>query len=289
MAQQIQLRRGTASEWSAANPTLSAGELGVESDTGNLKFGDGATAWNDIDKIYKYGDTAVDGQITIAGSSGNLFVSANPDAGEYHIAADASGTLYFYGTAGNQLDLLLLDGDLTLAHYPTIEMHAANKGYVDALPLGAAARFETAMFQTCAYDMTAIDIPIGVWCVAPQDLTIDTMGFFLAYTSTGSATYHLGIYDNTFNLVSSGTVTSSGVGSQLCSLGSAVVIPAGELFLPAIVATANVSSQHIAARTSAQAGQDLNYNIGSGGTLPSSIGGVSSVAFSPYLTCFEAS
>jgi hypothetical protein len=45
----IQLRRGTASQWDLANPTLAAGEIGIETDTNTFKFGDGTTAWNDLD------------------------------------------------------------------------------------------------------------------------------------------------------------------------------------------------------------------------------------------------
>lgn len=44
----IQHRRGTAAEWTAADPTLAAGEIGVETDTGNFKFGDGSTAWSSL-------------------------------------------------------------------------------------------------------------------------------------------------------------------------------------------------------------------------------------------------
>ncbi len=39
------LRRGTAAQWTASNPTLLAGEPGFETDTGRWKLGDGATAW----------------------------------------------------------------------------------------------------------------------------------------------------------------------------------------------------------------------------------------------------
>lgn len=44
----IQLRRGTAAAWSAANPVLASGEMGFETDTGFVKFGDGATAYNSL-------------------------------------------------------------------------------------------------------------------------------------------------------------------------------------------------------------------------------------------------
>ena len=42
----ITLRRGTAAEWATANPILSAGEPGVDLTTGDLRLGDGATAWS---------------------------------------------------------------------------------------------------------------------------------------------------------------------------------------------------------------------------------------------------
>jgi hypothetical protein len=41
-------RRGTAAQWEDLNPILEAGEIGFESDTTNLKVGDGSTAWEDL-------------------------------------------------------------------------------------------------------------------------------------------------------------------------------------------------------------------------------------------------
>lgn len=51
MATLIQIRRGTASEWSSANPTLSSGEIGLATDLGQIKIGDGSTAWNSLSYI----------------------------------------------------------------------------------------------------------------------------------------------------------------------------------------------------------------------------------------------
>jgi hypothetical protein len=42
----IQVRRGTASQWSSVNPILAAGEMGVESDTNLFKFGNGSSTWS---------------------------------------------------------------------------------------------------------------------------------------------------------------------------------------------------------------------------------------------------
>lgn len=45
---QFQFRRGTAAQWTSANPTLGAGEPGYETDTGKFKVGNGSTAWNSL-------------------------------------------------------------------------------------------------------------------------------------------------------------------------------------------------------------------------------------------------
>ena len=49
MATRMQQRRGTAAQWTAANPILAAGEIGFETDTNKFKMGNGATAWTALD------------------------------------------------------------------------------------------------------------------------------------------------------------------------------------------------------------------------------------------------
>jgi hypothetical protein len=69
MPVQIQLRRGTASQWSSSNPILSVGEVGLEIDTKLFKIGNGATPWNSL----QYG--GVQGLPGDAGSDQNPFFS----------------------------------------------------------------------------------------------------------------------------------------------------------------------------------------------------------------------
>jgi hypothetical protein len=75
---QIQVRRGTAANWTSTNPTLSAGEFGFETDTLKLKCGNGSTAWNSLAYTGNDGDitgvTAGTG-ITGGGTSGTVTVS----------------------------------------------------------------------------------------------------------------------------------------------------------------------------------------------------------------------
>jgi len=44
----IQLRRGTSSEWSSSNPVLANGEIVVETDTRQVKIGDGVSLYNSL-------------------------------------------------------------------------------------------------------------------------------------------------------------------------------------------------------------------------------------------------
>lgn len=64
----IQLRRGTASEWSTANPVLSEGELGLELDTGKFKVGNGTGAWNTL--VYASGIQGPTGPAGVSGANG---------------------------------------------------------------------------------------------------------------------------------------------------------------------------------------------------------------------------
>ena len=45
----MQQRRGTEAQWTATNPVLLAGEIGVRLDPPlGFKIGDGVTAWNEL-------------------------------------------------------------------------------------------------------------------------------------------------------------------------------------------------------------------------------------------------
>ena len=48
MARKIQLRRDTAAAWSASNPTLAQGEVGIDLTNNKIKIGDGTTVWNSL-------------------------------------------------------------------------------------------------------------------------------------------------------------------------------------------------------------------------------------------------
>ncbi len=52
MAIRIQVRRGTASQWTTADPVLAVGEIGFETNTGKFKIGIGTTSWTNLEYAF---------------------------------------------------------------------------------------------------------------------------------------------------------------------------------------------------------------------------------------------
>ena len=62
MAVRIQLRRDTAANWTSNNPVLRQGEIGIETDTYQMKVGNGTSTWT---QITQYMNVVPDGNLTI--------------------------------------------------------------------------------------------------------------------------------------------------------------------------------------------------------------------------------
>ena len=75
---QIQVRRGTATQWSNTNPVLASGEPGFDTTNSLLKVGDGTSTWSSLSSNVGVGDA---GLLSIAGlttaSGSYLFATAN--------------------------------------------------------------------------------------------------------------------------------------------------------------------------------------------------------------------
>jgi hypothetical protein len=54
MASVIQIRRGTAADWTSNNPVLAQGEFGLETDTKKIKIGDGTTNYVTLDYLVPF-------------------------------------------------------------------------------------------------------------------------------------------------------------------------------------------------------------------------------------------
>jgi hypothetical protein len=76
-------RRDTAANWTSTNPTLGAGEIGVETDTLKQKVGNGSTAWTSLAYIAAgTADTSTTTtKITASGVSRTVFVANTTPTG----------------------------------------------------------------------------------------------------------------------------------------------------------------------------------------------------------------
>ncbi len=73
MATRIQVRRDTAANWTANDPTLSDGEIGFETDTGKFKIGKSNTSWISLQYAQVAGDDGLSYDIyPTVDSQGNL-------------------------------------------------------------------------------------------------------------------------------------------------------------------------------------------------------------------------
>ena len=112
MATRMQQRRGTAAQWTSANPILNAGEMGWESDTNKFKIGDGTNHWDSIDYFADINSTvnpAFGSSITFEGATANDYETVleitDPTADRFIGVPDVSGTMI---TTGNLSDITTL-------------------------------------------------------------------------------------------------------------------------------------------------------------------------------------
>jgi len=78
MATRMQQRRGTAAQWTAANPVLGAGEIGFETDTNKFKIGNGSTAWTSL-SYFIDGSSLIDGAPDLLNTLNELAAALGDD------------------------------------------------------------------------------------------------------------------------------------------------------------------------------------------------------------------
>jgi hypothetical protein len=141
---QIQLRRGTAAAWTSANPILAQGEMGIETDTGKFKFGDGSNTWTALSYasvtgslIVKVDDSVVDGAATTIDFGHGIDGTSSP-AGEANIAVDET-ELSFSTSAMSIGKSLALLGDISPTELSGNTNDWAPTGLADAAIIRASA------------------------------------------------------------------------------------------------------------------------------------------------------
>ena len=117
MANRIQVRRGTTSQWNTYDPILSEGEIGYNSTLGSFKIGDGESDWSELD----YYQAAAD----ITPNEIGAIASTEKGAADGVAALDSNKnvitalSVVFEGATANNFETLLTvtepESDITLS------------------------------------------------------------------------------------------------------------------------------------------------------------------------------
>ena len=129
----MQQRRGTASQWTSANPVLNAGELGWESDTNKFKIGDGTNHWADLDYFIDVNSTvnpAFGTSIVFEGATADSYETTlqvtDPTADRTITLPNVTGTVITTGNLSDITDIgvftstIVMEGSTADAHELTL-------------------------------------------------------------------------------------------------------------------------------------------------------------------------
>jgi hypothetical protein len=238
MAIKIQVRRGTAANWTSTNPTLAAGEVAFETDTGKIKVGTGSTAWTSLAYAAMTPTqvtAAVAGGVTTANAYTDSTANANLALHEGDTTTHGV-TGYIVGTTDAQTltnktmgdTLLMNNNQISGLGTPTQSTHAATKAYVDAVS-------ESLNIHDAVKVATTANITISTALVAGQ--VID--GITLASTNrvlvkNQTTTSQNGIY----------TVQASGAAVRASDYNSVPEVEIGD-FIFVTSGTANASTGYV--------------------------------------------
>lgn len=172
MATLIQIRRGTAAEWTSANPTLAAGELALSTDLGRIKVGNGSSAWSSLPYISPLNtDQLTEGSTNLYFTNGRA-VSATSSA---IASASAAAVTSANGYTDTQITNLV---DSAPSALNTLNELAA--------ALNDDSNFATTVTNSLAAKLSLSDASATYLTQANAALTYDTLGSAAAAQSAAT-------------------------------------------------------------------------------------------------------
>lgn len=120
-------RADTAANWAAKNPVLLQGEIGCESDTGNLKIGDGTKAWNDLAYVKeKLAKVATSGSYNDLSNKPTIPSVPGSIKNPYALTFTGAVTGSYDGSAAKSVAIPIVDSALSASSANAIQNKAVN-------------------------------------------------------------------------------------------------------------------------------------------------------------------
>lgn len=161
---QMQMRRGTTTDWSTANPILASGELGLDTSLNKFKIGDGTTAWNSLS--YATGQRG-ESMVTY-GKAGPVAVTTGKIRYRFPFAATIVGVSLAVGTAPTGANIIV---DVN-KNGTTIFTTQANRPTIVAGAFGTASEVTNMnITSVAAGDYLTMDIDQVGSTIAGSDLS----------------------------------------------------------------------------------------------------------------------
>lgn len=184
MSAKIQLRRDTGPNWTATNPVLAEGELGIDLSTNQIKIGDGSTRWQNL-------EYATMTEISPSQVTGTAVITTDSRLSDQRTPLDGSVT-----------SAKIVDGTIATADLADGSVTMAKTASTSLVPTGCLSMWATA---------TA---PTG-WLIADGSAVSRTT--YAALYAVIGTTYGSGNGSTTFNLPNFQGRVPVGVGTAVAN------------------------------------------------------------------------
>jgi hypothetical protein len=209
----LQVRRGSVSTWTSTNPTLSAGEIGYETDTGLFKIGDGTTAWTSLSYNAVKDLTAGSG-VSISNSNGNYTISLSDPTIQVSDITD-----FVDGVNDRVADLLTAGSNIQLTYTDSGNDNSTLQVAVTGVALSGHTHVLSNITDVTATatEVNYLDLTTGVGAVdATKAVVVDSSKNITGFNNITAS-----------GLISGGSVSTTGnvtVGGDLIVNGNTVTV-----------------------------------------------------------------